>query len=66
MILCKVLNEAADEVSALLSSKIGVKHAGKELEAMSAVAKAAKSRSLEDFKAVVSVLYLFDLYNKYP
>jgi len=50
MILCKVLNEAAHEVPALLSSKIGMKHAGKELQAMAAIAKAAKARSLQEFK----------------
>lgn len=53
MILCKVLNESAHEVPAVLSSKIGIKHAGKELEAMAAIATAAKARSLQDFKQAV-------------
>eukprot|EP01038_Epipyxis_sp_PR26KG_P005073 gene5073-7079_t len=53
MILCKVLNETADEVPSILSSKIGMKHAGIELEAMAAIAKSAKIRSLEDFKHAV-------------
>lgn len=56
MVLCKILNKAAQEVSSLLASKIGAKHAGKDLEAMAAVAKAAKDFSLEEFKAVVSQL----------
>lgn len=54
MILSKVLKEAASEVPALLSSKIGMKHSGKELEAMAAVARAAKDFSLEEFRVVVS------------
>jgi len=53
MILCKVLNETADEVPAVLSSKMGMKHSGVELEAMAAIGRASKVRSLEDFQAVV-------------
>eukprot|EP01036_Dinobryon_divergens_P023174 gene23174-31494_t len=53
LVLCKVLNEAAGEVGALLSTKMAMKHAGIDLEAMAAIAKAAKSRSLEDFKEAV-------------
>lgn len=55
MILCKVLNSAAHEIPALLASKIGVKHSGIELEAMAAIAKAAKVHSLEDFEKAVSL-----------
>lgn len=55
MILCKILNEAASEVPSLLSSKIGMKHSGIDLEAMATIAKAAKIRSLEDFTASVSI-----------
>jgi 26S proteasome regulatory subunit N6 len=53
MVLCKILNEAAGEVGSLLASKAGMKHAGVDLEAMSAIAKAAKIRSLEDFQTAV-------------
>jgi 26S proteasome regulatory subunit N6 len=53
MILCKVLNDSSHEVPNLLSSKIAVKHSGKPLEAMSEIAKAARVRSLEEFKRVV-------------
>jgi 26S proteasome regulatory subunit N6 len=53
MILCKVLNETADEVPSLLSSKLGMKHSGVEIEAMAAIASAAKARSLEGFKTAV-------------
>lgn len=54
MILCKVLSDTADEVPSLLSSKNGMKHSGVELEAMAAIATAAKTRSLEGFKAAVA------------
>jgi 26S proteasome regulatory subunit N6 len=54
MVLCKVLGEAAGDVGALLASKMAVKHAGLPLEAMAAVAKAARARSLEAFKAAAS------------
>lgn len=53
MMLCKILNESPNEVAPLLSSKIGLKHAGKNLDAMAAIAKAAKSHSLEDFQKAV-------------
>jgi hypothetical protein len=54
MVLCKVLHDSASEVPALLASRIGMKHSGTDLEAMAAIAKAAKTRSLEDFQAAVS------------
>lgn len=61
MILCKVLKEAATEVPALLSSKIYTKHAGEDLEAMAAIARAAKDFSLEEFRNAVSspVVHVF-------
>lgn len=54
MALSKVLNNAAHEVPALFSGKLGVKHAGPDVNAMSAIASSAKSRSLEDFKKAVN------------
>lgn len=53
MILAKVLNETPGEVPAILSGKFGVKHAGPDIEAMAEIAKAARVRSLEDFKKTV-------------
>lgn len=53
MALCKILNESSHEVPALLSSKIAAKYSGIDLEAMSIIAKAAKSHSLEDFQKSV-------------
>ena len=54
MVLWRVLGERASEGSALLSSKMGLKHAGADLDAMAAIAQAAKKRSLDDFTAAVS------------
>ncbi|CAN0222816.1 unnamed protein product, partial [Discosporangium mesarthrocarpum] len=53
MLLCKVLQGSASEVSGILSGKWGVKHSGEELDAMAEVAKAGQDRSLEGFDAVV-------------
>ena len=54
MILTKVLSDHAGDVPALLSSKRGINHAGVELQAMTAIAKAAKMRSLQEFTDTVS------------
>jgi 26S proteasome regulatory subunit N6 len=54
MMLCKVLQGLPEEVPALMQSKFGVKHTGVDIEAMSAIAKAAKVRSLEQFQSAVS------------
>ena len=56
MILAKVLSNSANDVPALLSGKMGVKHSSSELTAMAVIAKAAQKRSLEDFQAAVSKL----------
>jgi len=54
MILCKILQGSSQEVPALLSGKWGIKHSGKELEALAKVAAAAKKRSLEDYDTTMS------------
>jgi 26S proteasome regulatory subunit N6 len=53
MSLAKVLNDMPKEVHSLMSSKMGLKHAGVELEALGAIAKAVSARSLEDFEEAV-------------
>lgn len=53
MVLCKILSNKSAEVPTILSGKFGMKYAGGELTAMSALAKAAKDRSLEAFTKAV-------------
>ncbi|KAL1239825.1 putative 26S proteasome regulatory subunit rpn-6.1 [Trichinella pseudospiralis] len=50
MLLCKIMLNLPDEVHILVQGKLGMKHAGRQLEAMKAVATASKERSLSDFK----------------
>ncbi|KRZ32121.1 putative 26S proteasome regulatory subunit rpn-6.1 [Trichinella pseudospiralis] len=52
MLLCKIMLNLPDEVHILVQGKLGMKHAGRQLEAMKAVATASKERSLSDFKEV--------------
>ncbi|VDN52521.1 unnamed protein product [Dracunculus medinensis] len=52
MLLSKVIMlDAPDEVSSLLSGKLALKYSGTDLDAMRAIAEAAKKRSLSDFNA---------------
>ncbi|EPB79828.1 PCI domain protein [Ancylostoma ceylanicum] len=49
MLLCKVMLDVPDDVSTLLTGKLALKYSGSDLEAMRAIAAAAKKRSLADF-----------------
>ena len=49
MLLCKIMNKQSNEVSGLLRSKHGIKHAGEGMQGLQAVAKAYEDRSLEKF-----------------
>lgn len=49
MLLSKVMLDLPDEVSTLLSGKLALKYSGPDLDAMRAIAAAAKKRSLADF-----------------
>lgn len=53
MLLSKIMLNQAEEVSVVCGSKTALKYAGKELEAMRAVATASHKRSLADFQAAL-------------
>lgn len=53
MLLSKIMLSQAEEVGTVCSSKSALKYAGKELEAMRAVATASHKRSLADFQAAL-------------
>lgn len=52
LIVFKVMLDVPDEVNVILSGKLALKYNGSDLEAMKAIAEAAKKRSLADFNAV--------------
>lgn len=51
MLLSKVMLDTPEEVGVILSGKLALKYSGSDLEAMKAIAEAAKKRSLADFNA---------------
>jgi 26S proteasome regulatory subunit N6 len=53
MLLCKIMMNAPDDVTAIINGKPGMRHAGEGLEAMRAVATAHQERSLHDFEAAL-------------
>ncbi|KAI9755994.1 MAG: hypothetical protein M4579_004039 [Chaenotheca gracillima] len=60
MLLCKIMLNLVDDVNSLMTSKYAVKYAGKNLEAMKAVARAHSNRSLEEYEQSLSD-YRFEL-----
>jgi 26S proteasome regulatory subunit N6 len=50
MLLCKIMLNLKDDVDALMTSKHALKYAGKNLDAMKAVARAHSNRSLEEYE----------------
>lgn len=53
MLLSKIMLRSPDDVSSIMSGKLAVKYAGRDLDAMKAVAEASHRRSLADFQAAV-------------
>lgn len=51
MLLCKIMLNSPDEVTAIINGKPGMRHQGAGLEAMRAVASAHQKRSLQEFEA---------------
>ncbi|KAJ9667850.1 26S proteasome regulatory subunit rpn6 [Coniosporium apollinis] len=54
MLLCKIMLNAGDDVATLMNSKHAVRYAGKNLDAMKAVARAHTHRSLEEYERALS------------
>ena len=54
MLLCKIMMNSPDEVSAIINGKPGMRHQGAAIEAMRAVATAHKQRSLQDFEKALA------------
>jgi 26S proteasome regulatory subunit N6 len=53
MIMCKIMLNATDEVTQLMTGKNGIKYSGKDLDAMRAMMKAHKNQSLVEFHEVL-------------
>lgn len=49
MLLCKIMLNVPEDINGILSGKIGLKYVGPDIEALKAVAGAAKKRSLAEF-----------------
>ncbi|SPJ88990.1 probable 26s proteasome p44.5 protein [Fusarium torulosum] len=54
MLLCKIMLNLVDDVNNLMTSKQALKYAGKNLEAMKAIARAHSNRSLEEYERALS------------
>ncbi|CAH0001556.1 unnamed protein product [Clonostachys byssicola] len=54
MLLCKIMLNLVEDVNQLMSSKQALKYAGKNLEAMKAIARAHSNRSLEEYERALS------------
>merc|ERR1719283_811309 len=53
MLMSKIMLQLPDEVTNLVSGKLALRHSGPDMEAMKAVALAAKGRSLKEFQKAV-------------
>nr|NVI77772.1 regulatory particle non-ATPase 6 [Cucujiformia] len=53
MLLSKIMLTSPEEVNQIVSGKLSIKYAGKDIDAMKAVAQASHKRSLADFQLAV-------------
>lgn len=54
MLLCKIMLNLKEDVDSLMTSKHAIRYAGKNLDAMKAVARAHNNRSLEEYEQALS------------
>ncbi|KAK9380593.1 uncharacterized protein V2V93DRAFT_359421 [Kockiozyma suomiensis] len=57
MLLCKIMLNLNDDVHSLLGGKMAQKYAGRDIEAMKAVASAHSNRSLKEFEDALSTYH---------
>lgn len=50
MLLCKIMLNLTDDVHSIITGKVALRYAGKDVDAMKAVAKAHSNRSLAEFQ----------------
>ena len=55
MLLCKIMLNLKDDVDTLMTSKNALRYAGKNLDAMKAVARAHNNRSLEEYEQALHI-----------
>merc|ERR1712168_1380936 len=53
MLLSKIMLNVPDEVTNIISGKLALRHSGRDMSAMKAVAASAKARSLADFQTAL-------------
>ncbi len=57
MLLSKIMNDQPADVTAIVAGKLALKYSSRQVDAIKAVAKAYKERSLQEFEKVVKVEY---------